>query len=64
MTNSRGFNNKFPKDAVAAKYDSYNGEFTGEFYFSVQEAELAEQEMDGEQYSAEEVNDSGWVSKF
>ena len=62
--NSRGFNDEFPESAIAAKYDSYNGEFTGEFYFSVEEAEKTESEMDGDQYSAEEVNESGWVSKF
>lgn len=62
--NSYGFNKEFPKSAIAAKYDNCNGEFTGEFYFSIEEAEKAEEEMDGNQYSAEEINDSGWVSKF
>lgn len=32
--NSYGFNGTIPNKAIAAEYDSDNGEYTGKFYFS------------------------------
>lgn len=62
MANSYGFDGSIPGGAIAGVYDSENGEWTGKFYFSIEEAKVAEQEiMDDESLSLEEVNDSGWV---
>ncbi len=62
MANSYGFNGEIPSTAVAGEYDSENGEWTGKFYFSREEAESAEQEiLDDDSLSLEEVNASGWV---
>jgi hypothetical protein len=62
MTNSYGFNGSVPDGAVAGVYDSENGEWTGDFFFTVKEAEEAEKElMDNDALSMESVNDSGWI---
>jgi hypothetical protein len=61
-SNSRGFNGNIPEGAIAGKYDSFNGEWTGSFYFNREEAEKAEKEiLENEALSIDEVNNSGWV---
>ncbi|MCW6037029.1 hypothetical protein K4A83_12235 [Spirulina subsalsa FACHB-351] len=59
LRRSNGFNATISDGAVTGVYDSENGEFTGQFYFSQQKAE--KEIMDEDALSLEEVNDSGWV---
>lgn len=62
MTNSYGFDGNIPEESIAGVYDSENGEWTGHFFFSKEEAKEGEKEiLDDDSLSVEEVNDSGWV---
>lgn len=62
MANSYGFDGNVPEGAIAGVYDSENGEWTGTFYFSSEDAENAEKEfLEQESLSLEEVNNSGWI---
>jgi hypothetical protein len=61
MANSYGFNGNIPEDAIAGVYDSLNGEWTGQWFFSEEDARAAEDEILGKEAlsieSIEEVND-------
>ena len=62
MTNSYGFDGNIPDEAIAGIYDCLNGEWTGSFCFTQEEAESAEKEiMNEEALSLEEANNSGWI---
>ena len=59
---SYNFDGIIPVNAIAGEYDSQNGEFTGRFFYTLEDAEKAEKRIiSNSALSVEEVNESGWV---
>lgn len=49
MSNSYGFDGNIPKDALYGDYDSENGEWTGIFYTTLEDAQAAAEELDDDE---------------